>query len=395
MTEAKPPAAPAEIAAWRDFCRRIEALGERVMSDEFPSDPGDKADGIQHLADQVSCWLGWVVGHSDTTAPFFHRSNDLVTQWGGPNQDNSYHHARIDPGRRYRIAGHMHGCDDFVLTLRAGFMHMPVWGTKATYTASEHGIRRGERFELLLGGDGSEEGWIAIPEEVTTASLREYYFEWSAEEPAIFTIECLDDVDPPPRLTGEKVAGQLGDAISQIENSLLYWNEYMGDYREQGTDNAFTEPIKVAKGLSVARYAFLFWDLEPEQALVVESDVPDARYWNFQTYNLAWFEQIEPVHRIGSINQSQAHVDADGRVRVVLSHRDPGVANWLDAGGHRVGQLTYRWFWPNSDPSPVVKVVDVGDVSSMMPAGAPQLDAAARREQVRRRKQHLALRFHT
>ena len=124
MTETQRPSPgglPPEIAAWRDFCRRMEALGERLLAPEFPQAPADRVEGIAHLAEQVSCWLGWSFGHGDPRAPFFHRSNDLVTQWGGPNQDNTYHHARIDPAFRYRIRGKMHSCHDFVLTLRAGF----------------------------------------------------------------------------------------------------------------------------------------------------------------------------------------------------------------------------------------------------------------------------------
>mgnify|MGYP000287624756 CR=1 FL=1 len=32
-------------------------------------------------------------------------------------------------------------------------------------------------------------------------------------------------------------------------------------------------------------------------------------------------------------------VDDDGVIRLVLSHTDPGVANWLDASGRRSGLL--------------------------------------------------------
>ena len=133
----------------------------------------DAGPVLAHLADQVSCWLGWAIGHSDTTAPFFHRSNDLFTQWGGPNQDNAYHHARIDSSRRYRVRGRMNSCEEFVLTLRAGFMHNPIWGTRATISSHDRGIARGDSFEILLGGDGSDPAWLPIPPEVTTVSLRE------------------------------------------------------------------------------------------------------------------------------------------------------------------------------------------------------------------------------
>jgi len=385
----------AEVAAWRDFCRRIETLGERILGDAFPNGPADRPEGIAHLADQVACWLGWAIGHGDATAPFFHRSNDLVTQWGGPNQDNAYHHARIDPARRYRIRGRMHACEDFVLTLRAGFMHMPTWGTKAAITASERGIGRGDAFELLLGGDGSHPAWIPIPEGVTTVSLREYYLDWAAEEPAVFTIECLDDVPAPGRLTAPEVAAQLDQAISQIERSLVHWNDYLREHRANGIDNQFELPMKVAKGLDVARYAFCFWSLAPDEALYLETDVPKARYWGLQLATLGWFEPVDPVHRITSLNQKQAKLDAGGRVRIVLAHEDPGVPNWLDTAGRREGLVTFRWFWPESDPSPRTRVVPLRDVAALLPAGTPSVDAAARRREIRARQQHLAWRFRT
>jgi hypothetical protein len=398
MSASDGPASPvpsAEADAWREFCRRLEALGERILGDGFPNGPADRPEGIAHLADQVACWLGWAIGHGDTTAPFFHRSNDLVTQWGGPNQDNAYRHARIDPARRYRIRGRMHACEDFVLTLRAGFMHMPTWGTKAALTASERGIVRGDSFELLLGGDGSEPGWIQIPDGVTTVSVREYYLDWAAEEPALFAIECLDDVPAPGRLTGPQVAEQLDHALAQVEHSLVHWNEYLREHRVKGIDNEFALPMKVAKGLDAARYAFCFFSLEPDEALYVETDVPDARYWGLQLATLGWFEQVDPVHRITSLNLRQVKLDADGRVRVALAHEDPGVPNWLDTGGHREGLLTFRWFWPRSDPSPRTRVVKQRELSRLWPAGTPVIDAEARRRELRARQEHLAWRFRT
>ena len=384
-----------ELAAWRDFCERIQALGEQILEPPYPSRAADGPEGIAHLAEQVSCWLGWSIGHSDTTAPFFHRSNDLVTQWGGPNQDNAYHHARIDPSRRYRVRGRMNACEDFALTLRAGFMHMEVWGTKFALTASDRGIGPGDRFELLFGGDGSDPDWIPIPPEVTTLSLREYYLDWTPEEPAVFTIECLDEVPPPPRLSGDQVVAQLAHAIQQVERSIVQWNDYMREHRARGVDNRFAMPMKVAKGFSQARYAFCFFELAPDEALYIETDPPDARYWGLQLANMGWFEQVDPVHRITSLNQKQVHLDADGRLRVVLAHRDPGCPNWLDSGGHHDGLLTFRWFWPQSDPSPTTRVVAFEDLAALLPADAPRVDARARRRQVARRKAHLAWRFRT
>ncbi len=384
---------PAELVAWRAFCRRLESLGEEVVRAPYPDATGDGAEAIAHLAEQVSCWLGYATGHFDTTAPFFHRSNDLVSQWGGPNQDNLYLHARIDPKRRYRIRGRMHACEEFVITLRVDFMHMPEWGTLATIMASERGLGPGDEFEILLGGDGSDPAWFPIPERVTTASLRQYYLDWRAAEPAVFTIECLDDVPAPPRIDGEGVAARLTTALAQTERSVVYWNDYLNEHRAKGIDNTFALPQTLKKGLGAARYAFCFFELAPDEALLVETDIPDARYWNLQLATMGWYEQPDPVHRISSINQHQARVDSDGRLRFVVAHVDPGCPNWLDPGGHSEGLLTFRWFWPRSDPSPTTRVVPLASVASLLPEETPRVDAERRRAEVRARKEHLAWRF--
>jgi len=372
----------------------MEFLGERILEDDFPNGPSDRTEGIAHLADQVSCWLGWSIAHGESDAPFFHRSNDLFTQWGGPNQDNAYHHVRIDPRRRYRVAGRMNSCEHFVITLRVGFMHMKEWGTKASVTSVERGIAPGDDFELFFGGDGSDPAFIQIPEDVTTLSTREYYVDWQVAEPATFTIECLDDV-PAPSPDAERLAAQLDHALEQVESSVFGWNDYLKDHRAQGEDNVFAPQQTVAKGLSDARYAFLFWNLAPDEALVIETDAPRARYWGLQLATMGWFEQVDPIHRITSINQHQAVPSADGNLRFVLAHADPGVPNWLDTAGHRDGLLTYRWFWPETDPTPTSRVVKLADVRNVLPAKTATIDAQARRDEIRARKQHLAWRFRT
>jgi hypothetical protein len=373
---------PAELTAWRDLCRRLEALGESLLGAGFPSAPEDRAEGFAHLAEQVVCWLAWNVGHADPRRPAFHRQNDLVTQWGGPNNDNAYRHARVDPSLRYRIHGDMHGCDEFVLAARAGFMHEPRWGTLLELTASELGVHRGSEFELLLG-PGTP---VQLPDGVVMVSVREYYFDWRAEEPATFVIECLDEGSPAPRVTATELAGRFGATAASIEHSMTYWNDYMRAARADGVDNQFAASQRLSKGLAIARYAFCFWRLGPEEALVVDVDVPAARYWSLHLYTLGWFEPIDLAGRVTSRNHLQTTVGSDGRVRAVVAHRDPGEPNWLDTGGREEGLLMLRWFWPTGGdaPTPRTQVVRL--------AGAPY---AGRAVDLAARRRHIAWRFRT
>jgi hypothetical protein len=388
------------LEAWRDFCRRLEAVGERLFSDDFPDAPDARVSAVEHLAGQVLCWTGWSVFHADPRRPRFQRQNDLITPWGGPNADNVYRHTRVDAARRYRIRGRMHACDDFMLAVRAGFMHQPKWGTLFQVAGSDLGIGRGDDFELLVGGAEPADPaarWIPLPEDAAMVSFREYYWDWTAEEPAVMTIECLDDdVDAPGgRLDGATLAARLADAAAGLEHSVEYWNAYLRDHRAAGSDNEFAPLMTFAKGLAVARYRECFWDLADDEVLVVDTDVPPARYWGFQCYDLATFDLVDPLDRRVSLNHEQVLVDGDGRVRVVVGARDPGVANWLDTGGRRRGLLTFRWFWAEGDPTLTTRVLRIDDVLGALPPDTARVGPDERREQQAARRAHHGWRFRT
>jgi hypothetical protein len=84
-----------------------------------------------------------------------------------------------------------------------------------------------------------------------------------------------------------------------------------------------------------------FWDLTPDQALLIETPAPPVSYWGFQLSNSLW-NTLDFVNRQTSLNRGQAHIDDDGMLRIVVSERDPGVANWLDTMGHRQGAIHVR-----------------------------------------------------
>ncbi|MDH3705634.1 MAG: hypothetical protein OES57_06170 [Acidimicrobiia bacterium] len=381
----------------RRFTDRVVELAAELAGPEFPS--GDQADAeqLEHLIDQVVAWLGWEVFHADPARPAFHRHNDLLTQWGGPNADNVYRHARVEPGRRYRITGHMHSCSQFLLAVRKGFMHNEVWGTVETLSASDLGLGPDDRVDITLGGPPVDGAHVPLPDGAVMVSIREYYDDWLPAEPATFVIECLDDVGPAPAVTEVELAERLDRAFGQVSDSLWYWTRYLNDQRAQRTVNRFGEGIQVAKGLAQARYSFLFWDLAPDEAIVVECDVPDAPYWGFQLYRMGTFELVDPVGRCTSRNHRQTQVSADGRLRLVLAPVDVGAANWLDTAGRPEGLCTLRWFWPRTDASPETDatVVKIDAVAEALPGDTPMVTADQRAAELAARRAHLAWRFRT
>jgi hypothetical protein len=114
---------------------------------------------------------------------------------------------------------------------------------------------------------------------------------------------------------------------------------------------------------------------------------PDADYWNFIHHTMPWLESGEFDRRLTSLSDQQVHVDADGVVRVVVAHRDPGVPNWIDTEERRRGLLVYRWVWARNNPLPSARVVPLAQLRDALPASHPSVSAQQRREQLARRRE--------
>jgi len=100
-----------------------------------------------------------------------------------------------------------------------------------------------------------------------------------------------------------------------------------------------------------------------EEALVIEFLPPETRYWSV-TLESVWHECIEPTRRRSSISNAGAEPLPDGRVRVVIAQRDPGTANWLDAGGRERGFMTIRWLDNPSAPPVETRLVPLAEAGS-------------------------------
>ena len=133
--------------------------------------------------------------------------------------------------------------------------------------------------------------------------------------------------------------------------------------------------------------------LEEDEALVVSFTPPsDAHYWGFQLYNW-WGESWDYANRQCSLNGHQAVIDTDGVFRAVISHADPGVANWLDPAGHREGILAPRFLGSSGAPTPECTLVPVANLKSVLPADTSTVTPNERREQLRRRRDAVWRRF--
>ncbi|MGV0616514.1 DUF1214 domain-containing protein, partial [Mycolicibacterium pulveris] len=105
------------------------------------------------------------------------------------------------------------------------------------------------------------------------------------------------------------------------------------------------------------------FDLEAGQALVLDIDPPDTRYWSITLENV-WHECLEPFRTRSSGTQASFAPRPDGTVRVVIAAEDPGVPNWLDTGGRARGFIVLRWLDNPDPPDVTVTLTDLAEVTA-------------------------------
>jgi hypothetical protein len=382
--------------AWRSFCDRLARVGEQILGPEFPGSPRDRAEGYRHLANQVVGWLGWAIGYPDARFPAFFRQNDLVVRWGGPNVDQVTRRARVTAEGTYRIVGKMGACEDFILTVKDGDMHLDRYGILRESLASELGIGAGEDFAITLSAEPSSPPWVPLDPAATLVNVREYYFDWLPAPPAVLTIERVDTIGTaPPPLTHARVAAMLDEAATSIERSIVYWNDYLRRAKREHPANRMGAPRHNVGGSSRIAYSFGFFDLAPDEALLVAAAPAGARFWDIQLYTLGWFEPFDFVNRITSLNHLQGRMSEDGLFRAVLAHDDPGVANWLDTESRPEGMITFRWIDAASPPTIAARVVPASDAAAHLPDDTPRVAPDERRAEIGRRQTHAAWRYRT
>lgn len=384
-------------AAWRSFCDRLAVVGESILAGDL-QDERTRVEGFHHLATQVVTWLAWSAGHHDLEHPAFFRQNDLVSCWGGPNVNQVTRRTRVVPTGRYVIRGRMHACDDLVVTVKGGDMHMDRYDVLAELMASDVDIGRDDEVEIFLGGAPLGDGvpWLPLPSGSSMLNIREYYWTWTAEEPAVMTVHRLDTVGiSPEALTGADVAEMLDEAATIVEQSMRYWAEWMETQRNQVGVNSMGAPYPSDGGSSFIRYGFGFYELQEDEVFLIESEIAECAYWDIQLYTPMWFESPDFANRVTSLNHTQAHLSSDGRFRAVVAHSDPGVPNWLDTSGRPSGMVTYRWIRGLDAPAARGRVISLAELADHLPVDTPTVTPAKRADEIAVRQEHVAWRYRT
>jgi hypothetical protein len=308
-----------------------------------------------------------------------------------PNPDDLYLYAPVRGDLTYRVSGsrgtvrilsfttqrHMSGMVDDIAQIGG---HNEIDDSALT-------IGPDGDFEIIFSAERPANhtgNWAPIDPQATGMMVRLRSYEWENEIDPVLAIECLDKVPAKPRLTPAEIAARITEMAKFPARKTRSYYRMQNGVKQRVGFNVF-EPIRMKGAIAKQVYWPACFQFEPDEALIVETDLPARRpYWNIQL-NDPYFNALEYVYRLSSLNGYSAKISADGRFRAVIALQDPGVPNWLDPAGFTEGGIYGRWFDCDTNPTPVIKRVKLAELRRHLPPDTPIVTTEERAEELRRR----------
>lgn len=378
-------------ASWERFCDGLRAAGRAVLLSEDAADDTDLAEGYQYLLGLVHSLVERELYRTDAANPAFLRAQSDVVKVGMDNPDATLLSAPLCDDGVFRIYGR-------VGPLR--MLELVVMGAArpVMHYLGEFEVGPGGTFEVALARDPQPGNWIGLPDGADSVLVRGAFYDWDTEEVPHLAIERLDaDGGARPACLRTPTPASVGEQLDAlgglVEANAHYWIDMVHSFRDGG-DNSITPPRPLpATGMNPSRSSVKgFFVLGPEEALIVEFTPPEGLFWSISIGDI-WYRTIDFTHHQTSLNGGQARVDPDGVARFVISHRDPGVANWLDTTGHERGVIVLRWIMVTDRPQPITRVVAYSDLPEALPAETSHVTPEQRMATVARRRDAAARRY--
>jgi hypothetical protein len=354
--------------SWEDFCDQLKLAGASLMYPGAPRDAFQQAEGIRYLTRLTRAGLEAFVEYTDPAFPVLRRMVHETVKMGADNPDNIYLNAQISGDYEYRITGKRNTIDYIGFFTQNG-----NYGT--TGELAPCGKLEGSQllcepdgsFEIILSKIPKGKNWLKIQDTTTLAMVRQTFLDRSKEVPAEVDIGNLDGRKAPGPVTAANIDEGLKTASMFVAGASLLFARWAKGFR-QHTNRLpqFDAAVSNAAGGDASIiYYHSHWKLEKEEALVIEALPPACDTWNFQLNNY-WMESLDYRYYTISINKASAGYLNDGRVRIIVSHVDPGLPNWIETCGHTEGTMCWRWYRIHEGSVPVepgCKVVKLNELN--------------------------------
>jgi hypothetical protein len=394
------PTSHALTEAWQGFhAAQTEVLGWMTSEQRFHDEPQHRAKAYHTMMEALAMAYNFAV------APrMLHPRVQVNTGWfsdfytlGQNGPDLHYALFFLDGTQTYRLTGDYGDCKLILLQLINHLSGHPDSKVIGDHDLEEFAGPAGN-FDIILSADEQAGNWIKLDRTYDRHFvLMRRFMAAPGDGPATLKLERISAITDNHYDADEFDEAAMARRINTATDFLRYlirdfnlnlFKAYVGV--GGGFNNMAFLPGTVTSqvGSSFSNYAMTGFDLAEDDALIITLDpLPDGVYWSFQLGNV-WSRSLNYMYRQTSLNMAQVVMDSDGACRVVVAHRDPGIANWLDTTGHVQGTVVFRNYKATGQPVPHTVKVKLADVSAHLPADTRQVSADERAAYLKGR--HLA-----
>ena len=380
--------------AWNHLLEALKRTAEVVLSDSVPHDPVDMASGFRHLLVLLGVGIDELLRRGLDQVPAVKPSGmDAAYKWGMECPDCIYVGSALKGGVTYRLWGNRGSARYVGLQVMAGM------GSTSNALIDEFELGPDGEFEIFLSAEPHEGNWLPLDENATMLVVRHFFYDWEHEVPVSMSIEPLSGptavedrrpAEPKSAMARQVIA--LGDFLEENLNFFL-------GFSNPETPNTFLPPLVnwnldgTAMGAAAENRPVIgSWKLAPDEALIIEVTPPEGLYWSYSLGN-TWWETIDYGNHQSSLNGYQAVVDDDGKVRVVVAHQDPDIANWLDTAGHSEGPIILRCVRTETAPVPTTRLVSFDRLAEELPSDTRWVSPGERAAAIDVRRKAVSRRF--
>lgn len=316
-----------------------------------PQDAAEARRLLLHtLVHALQAWM-----EADPSRPFFTPFIGLHKKMLGDNPDARYFSAAIDDQHSYRIYGNLADATYTSFTIEMG-LGSESQGLGSTLNDTEFEADSEGNYEIILSAEQVPGNWMPLPAGAQSVTTRHYYERVLSvgKDPLHHipvAIANLEDPGPRPAPSDAGVAAGIRRVSAFMRQNVIRMDNSNSPDWVSRVPNQFVPPQKDRSNEAIAYaakdnvYAMAPFLLQADQALVIRGRFPRARFGSVLLHN-QFLQTFDYETRTISLNREQIEYESDGSFAIVVAHRDPGVANWLDTEGRMFGIVFWRFLMP-------------------------------------------------
>ena len=393
-------ASPVLSKAWDGY---YAALGEMRTAIEatpiFQQYPRDRAKAYHTLMEMQAMAYNFIIAPRMTHPRIFFNCGWQTDQFtlGQNGPDFRYGVLFVDGRQSYRLSGRMGDISLFLLQTLNGVLGEKGVKTTGNYDWNDFNVAADGRFEVILSAEKHPGNWIPIDPDsgYQFMFMRRALPNWHGD-PGELRIDPINEIAETHYDADEFDEAAMAARIHRAESFVRYlmkdftiglYELYFSKAGRQKNVLALIPGTNAGQlGSPSSNYALGVFELNDDEALVIEMDkAPDGVYWSFQLGDV-WSRALPFATRHSSINNLQSVAEAGGGLRAVISHRDPGITNWLDTCGHNAGTIVFRNYRAKTAPVPKVSRVKFVELDGLLPKDVARVTLQQRKEIVEDRR---------